>query len=83
MNKSLLILATLVLITGTQAQDWKPGAGPLITGGAKDGSPTNAHLEYPRPQLVRKGWLHLNGRWDLNKTPPWWCLDIGFSRNLP
>ena len=27
-------------------------------------TPTNAHLEYPRPQLVRADWLNLNGLWD-------------------
>src|SRR2546430_1234451 len=29
------------------------------------GSPQNAHREYPRPQMVRKEWLNLNGLWDL------------------
>jgi len=47
------------------AEDWKPGAGPLMTRWAKDVSPTNAHPEYPRPQMVRKDWLNLNGLWDL------------------
>ncbi len=28
-------------------------------------TPENAHREYPRPQMVRPGWVNLNGLWDL------------------
>lgn len=28
-------------------------------------SKTAPHPEYPRPQLVRQGWVNLNGQWDL------------------
>ena len=51
------------------ASDWKPAAGPLMTRWAKDVTPENAHREYPRPQLVRKDWLNLNGLWDYAITP--------------
>jgi beta-galactosidase/beta-glucuronidase len=44
---------------------WQPAAGPLKTRWAKDVSPEKAHREYPRPQMVRKDWLNLNGLWDL------------------
>jgi hypothetical protein len=40
-----------------------PGAFPL-TRWAKDVSPQRALPEYPRPQLVRKDWMSLNGLWD-------------------
>src|SRR5687767_9275559 len=30
----------------------------------------NAHREYPRPQMVRKDWVNLNGHWDLLATGP-------------
>jgi hypothetical protein len=43
--------------------DWQPAKGPLATRWAKDVSPQNAHPEYPRPQMVRKDWLNLNGLW--------------------
>jgi len=36
---------------------------PLLSRWAKDVSPTNAHPEYPRPQMVRREWLNLNGLW--------------------
>ena len=40
-----------------------PGAFPL-TRWAKDVSPDKALPEYPRPMLVRKDWMNLNGLWD-------------------
>lgn len=47
-----------------QAQAWKPANGPLMTRWSKQVSPQNALPEYPRPQMVRKNWLNLNGLWD-------------------
>ena len=35
-----------------------------MTRWAREVSPKNAHPEYPRPQMVRKDWLNLNGLWD-------------------
>ena len=46
------------------ADDWHIADGPLVTRWAKDVSPQNALPEYPRPQMVRKDWLNLNGLWD-------------------
>lgn len=48
-----------------QGADWKPKQGPLTTRWAKDVQPDRVHPEYPRPQLVRKDWLNLNGLWQL------------------
>jgi hypothetical protein len=45
-------------------QAWKPADGPLLTRWAQEVSPTKVHPEYPRPQMVRKDWLNLNGLWD-------------------
>jgi beta-galactosidase/beta-glucuronidase len=67
---SLLSLGLACLLTtSARAADWKPGAGPLMTRWAKDVSPTNSHPEYPRPQLVRRDWLNLNGLWDFAAKP--------------
>jgi beta-galactosidase/beta-glucuronidase len=52
-------------VPSTLAADWQPAAGPLKTRWTKDVSPTNALPEYPRPQMVRKDWLNLNGLWDI------------------
>ncbi|MGA2032906.1 MAG: sugar-binding domain-containing protein, partial [Thermoguttaceae bacterium] len=58
-------LLTLLVLPAAGAADWKPPAGPLTTRWAKDVSPQNALPEYPRPQMVRKDWLNLNGLWDI------------------
>ncbi len=61
---SLIFLSAL----SVPAADWQPAVGPLKTRWAKDVSPANAHPEYPRPQMVRKDWLNLNGLWDFAIT---------------
>jgi hypothetical protein len=50
------------------AQVTRPNSPPLVTFWAKDVSLTSAHLEYPRPVMVRKDWLNLNGQWDYAVT---------------
>jgi len=40
-----------------------------MTRWAAEVGPTNAHPEYPRPQLVRPDWLNLNGLWNYALTP--------------
>lgn len=51
------------------SQKWRPAAGPLFTRWAKEVSPKRVWSEYPRPQMVRKDWLNLNGLWDLAIVP--------------
>ena len=64
-----ILTAALVLLNAgavpSHAADWKPAQAPLMTRWAKEVSPTNALPEYPRPQMVRKEWLNLNGLWDI------------------
>jgi hypothetical protein len=64
---SIMILASaaaLVLAACTvQAAEWQPAKGPLATQWTKDVTPEKAHPEYPRPQMMRKDWLNLNGVW--------------------
>ncbi|HEY2081556.1 MAG TPA: beta-galactosidase, partial [Verrucomicrobiae bacterium] len=48
---------------------WHPAGGTLMTRWAAEVSPTNAHPEYPRPQLVRPDWLNLNGLWKYTIVP--------------
>lgn len=45
-------------------------AGRLMTRWAKDVSPDKVLPEYPRPQLVRKNWLSLNGLWNYGISDP-------------
>jgi hypothetical protein len=61
-----LLVTFILFITTTTAfaADWKPAPTPLMTKWGKSVNPENAWKEYPRPQLVRKDWLNLNGLWD-------------------
>jgi len=60
----------VALVSGGPAQaEWKAAQGRLTTRWAKDVSPQNAHPEYPRPQMVRKGWRNLNGLWEYAIRP--------------
>ena len=76
MKSIVLVIGVLCLAGQGFGADWKPvpGAFPM-TRWAKDVSPDKALPEYPRPQMVRKDWLNLNGLWDYavigrNDPPP-------------
>ncbi len=43
---------------------WRIAEVPLLTPWAKDVNPRAPHPEHPRPQMVRKSWINLNGLWD-------------------
>ena len=60
----------LALTTGlaAQAAEWAPVHGHIMTQWAKQVSPQNALPEYPRPQMVRRDWVNLNGLWELAIT---------------
>jgi Glycosyl hydrolases family 2, sugar binding domain/Glycosyl hydrolases family 2, TIM barrel domain/Glycosyl hydrolases family 2 len=62
MARSLACAITLLMVAPLRAE-WKPAPSPLMTDFAKDVSPDKVHPEYPRPQLVRKDWVNLNGLW--------------------
>ncbi len=59
------VAVSLISWTEARAADWKPADGPLKTRWTADVSPQNALPDYPRPQMVRKDWLNLNGLWDI------------------
>jgi hypothetical protein len=80
--KYLLSGALLVFVTvPAPAADWTPAKGPLATRWAKDVDPAKVHPEYPRPQLVRKDWLNLNGLWQLAFAKPDETAPVG--KDLP
>lgn len=65
--KKTLLLASLLLscsILGAKQPEWKPAGDNIRTEWASSVTPASVHPEYPRPQLVRKGWKSLNGLWD-------------------
>ena len=62
---AVLVFATaLCLPRECQAQAWKPAASTIMTRWAKEVSPEKVWPEYPRPQMVRRDWLNLNGLWN-------------------
>ena len=46
------------------AQKWSPVGNNIKTEWASKVDPSNPLPEYPRPQLVRKNWMNLNGLWN-------------------
>ncbi|MBU0639290.1 MAG: glycoside hydrolase family 2 [Planctomycetes bacterium] len=66
-----IVLAVTVALSGTlvAAAQWHAQEGPLMTRWTKDVTPTTAHPEYPRPQMVRPAWQNLNGLWDYALRP--------------
>ena len=63
------MLCTVMFLCCSALADWHPSEGPLMTRWAKQVSPANVHREYPRPQMVRKDWLNLNGLWEYTIEP--------------
>src|SRR5437764_15298758 len=63
-SRLLSCVFLFVISTTAFGADWKPASAPLMTKWGKAVTPENAWQEYPRPQLVRKDWLNLNGLWD-------------------
>jgi beta-galactosidase/beta-glucuronidase len=49
--------------------DWQPVEARIMTRWAKDVTPTNVHPDYPRPQMIRKEWMSLNGLWEYAIRP--------------
>ncbi|MHA1109642.1 MAG: glycoside hydrolase family 2 protein [Promethearchaeota archaeon] len=48
--------------------EWKKKNGRMQTPWFEEVDPLNPFPEYPRPQIVRKEWVNLNGLWDYKIT---------------
>lgn len=68
---SALMLGLLAVISarGNEFTTLSPAPSHLKTHWAANVSATNAHPDYPRPQMVRRDWLNLNGEWDYALLP--------------
>ena len=66
--KVISLLVLLLQYSNMQAQNWAPVPGQIMTKWANAVTPENVWKEYPRPQLVRRDWLNLNGLWDFEIT---------------
>jgi Glycosyl hydrolases family 2, TIM barrel domain/Glycosyl hydrolases family 2/Glycosyl hydrolases family 2, sugar binding domain len=65
-----VVLAALALASqAARAADEKPLVGNLETAWADKVDPKHPLPEYPRPQLVRKDWVNLNGPWSYAIRP--------------
>jgi hypothetical protein len=56
--------AGMTFCTGDKSQGWHPAENPLFTVWGEKVDPSAPWPEYPRPGLVRKEWMSLNGLWD-------------------
>ncbi|HUB81889.1 MAG TPA: glycoside hydrolase family 2 TIM barrel-domain containing protein [Bryobacteraceae bacterium] len=65
----LTIALSLLCVPVLAAADWKVADTPLTTPWTSQVNPTHALPEYPRPQMVRKDWINLNGLWDYAIRP--------------
>jgi hypothetical protein len=68
-HRTSVLVAVTALLGVNAFSDWKPAPGRIMTKWAADVDPENTLPEYPRPQLVRKHWINLNGLWDYAVTP--------------
>lgn len=68
---ALRFFAALVVAAGLSAPaaEWKPADNPLTTPWTAKVRAADPLPEYPRPQMVRKEWMNLNGLWDYAIQP--------------
>ncbi|MBW8014572.1 MAG: beta-galactosidase [Planctomycetes bacterium] len=70
MRNLILIVITCICICGCGVHsEWKAVEGRITTKWAGDVNPDKPWNEYPRPMMVRKGWVNLNGLWDYAIVP--------------
>jgi hypothetical protein len=72
-----MLLLIVISLVPARAADWQPARGPLMTRWAKDVSPDKALPEYPRPQMVRKDWMNLNGLWEFANATEGDAVPVG------
>ncbi|MHC4298613.1 MAG: glycoside hydrolase family 2 protein [Planctomycetota bacterium] len=65
----LFAVCTVSFLCSFADAAWQPAEGPLMTRWGERVTPENTHREYPRPQMVRKDWLNLNGLWEYAIKP--------------
>lgn len=63
-RKLLFTFLALSVAISSFAQKWAPVGNNIKTEWASKIDPSNPLPEYPRPQMVRKNWVNLNGLWN-------------------
>jgi hypothetical protein len=61
---ALVASVLLTFCTDNRTPAWQPAENPLYTAWSENIDPLAPWPEYPRPGLVRDGWMSLNGLWD-------------------
>jgi hypothetical protein len=73
MKKTQTILVLFMTLLANNeidaAEKWRPAGDKIKTVWAAQIDPASPLTEYPRPQLMRKQWVNLNGMWDYALTP--------------
>ncbi len=59
----ILVLVFALTIPVFSQKDWSIISGKITSPWAEKLSPANPLPEYPRPHMVRKNWMNLNGLW--------------------
>ena len=72
MKKYLMALAIVAIAASCAEQketfEWSPAGDHILTQWGESLDPANVLAEYPRPQMVRKEWINLNGCWDYSTS---------------
>jgi Glycosyl hydrolases family 2, sugar binding domain/Glycosyl hydrolases family 2, TIM barrel domain/Glycosyl hydrolases family 2/Chitobiase/beta-hexosaminidase C-terminal domain/PA14 domain len=68
---TIVLLSCLILsvcCTRVKKSTWKIAENPIVTEWAAKVDPVKPWPEYPRPDIIRKNWINLNGMWDYAVT---------------
>ncbi len=65
-NLIILTIAFILSVSCTRNPEisWKIAENPILTEWASKVDPLKPWPEYPRPDMVRKNWINLNGLWE-------------------
>lgn len=78
---SLLVLAlSFDFAARAEAHGWEPVRTHIMSKWAKKVNPDRVLPDYPRPQMVRKRWLNLNGLWQFDTVV---TTMLPFGKRLP
>jgi beta-galactosidase/beta-glucuronidase len=64
MRKIIFLAISYFIAIGLRAQEWKIAGNTIRTPWSEQVKPDHPLPEYPRPQMIREGWINLNGLWD-------------------
>ncbi|MCQ2095537.1 MAG: beta-galactosidase [Bacteroidaceae bacterium] len=60
----MALAASALIVPDTDASQWQPVSGHIMTKWGETLNPAGVLPEYPRPIMERKSWVNLNGLWN-------------------